>query len=138
MLLAVWMPLILQRMVVRSWFLVMFSKLQFSCSFSPWKRVISMSFLEMLKWSFSFCGEQSKGGDTGVHGAAHQQKPRGNSPHARRATYEDSDFQFCVHLGVHPVACESGVFQVLQGATVQVGVLDSQLHGDVRTHFGTL
>jgi hypothetical protein len=50
--------LILQRMVVRSWFLVIFSKLQLNCLFSPWKRVISMSSLEMLKLSFSFCNKQ--------------------------------------------------------------------------------
>lgn len=60
MLLAFLMFLILQRMVVRSWFLVIFSKLQFNCLFSPWKSVISMSSLEMLKLSFSFCEEKKK------------------------------------------------------------------------------
>lgn len=56
-------------------------------------------------------------------------------PPEMRETYLNFDFQFCVHLRLSPVPCKSGVVKVLQASTIQVGLLDPELHSDIRTPF---
>lgn len=91
MLLAAVMPLILQRMVVRSWFLVIFSKLQFNGGFFPRKRVISISFLEMLKLSFSFCEEQREDEEIRAHAETHKHEHTFPAGAGARLTRKERD-----------------------------------------------
>lgn len=52
-------------------------------------------------------------------GIAHTEKKK------KKETYLNFYFQFCVDLRLHSVPCKSGILKVLQGPTLQVGILDS-------------
>lgn len=87
-----------------------------------------MSSLEMLKLSFSFCKEHDD--DKGLRAHMKMRTPfqptTGNSTHRKKKeTYLNFYFQLCVDLRLHSVPCKSGILKVLQGPTLQVGILDS-------------
>lgn len=59
---------------------------------------------------------------------AHLSSPRLGIAHTekkKKETYLNFYFQFCVDLRLHSVPCKSGILKVLQGPTLQVGILDS-------------